>query len=318
MEEQTTNEVSFSLLCPVYNQADRLGESYERLKTVAEGLGERYEIIFVNDGSTDASLETIRQLAKRDGSIKYVDLSRRFGRPSAVMAGCDHAVGRAVIALDGGAVACLPQLVEKWQGGAEVVYTASRHPDGGLWRKICRAGATQADPAEAAGACLLDRKVVSAIRRLPERLRYRPGLSRWIGFKQAAVPCQADADEPRPDLGPTEGVGRASQLPVRIADWLGAAMLLAAVGYLVVAGVLDLLDLSTVLLSVVLLLTIGGVQLLCLAAIGKYVARVYEQTRIHPPYVVRYAHGFEGDQDVTTPQAPNRQPEEASRFNVLT
>ena len=183
MEEQTTSEVSFSLLCPVYNQADRLGDSYERLKTVAEGLGERYEIIFVNDGSTDASLETIRQLAKRDGSIKYVDLSRRFGRPSAVMAGCDHAVGRAVIALDSGAVDCLPQLVEKWQGGAEVVYTAGRDPEGGLWRRIRRAGATQADPAEAAGACLLDRKVVLAIRRLPERLRYRPGLSQWIGFK---------------------------------------------------------------------------------------------------------------------------------------
>jgi dolichol-phosphate mannosyltransferase len=231
MDENTIEDLAFSFVCIVQNDADRLKPCYDRLKETAEGLGQKYEIIFVNDGSADGSLEGIRALAKLDGSVKYVDFSRAFGRSAAMAAAHDYADGQAVITLSSTAamVECIPQLVAKWQAGAEMVYTVSDPAAG-------------PEAADVAAACLLDRKVVSAIRGAREAGPKADGLLAWIGFKTAAVPCKdGSVSEPPRRVAARRGIVaamRAAPSPLRLAAWTGALMLLAGAGCLAVGGAL--------------------------------------------------------------------------------
>lgn len=334
MDAHTIDEITFSFVCTIYNQADRLEQTCEQIKVVAETLGEKYEIILINDGSTDSSLEVIRKLAKQDGSVKYVDFSRTFGRSAAVKAGMDYACGKAVISVDAEyptAVDHVVPLVEKWQAGAEIVFTTGadsgktslcqrlRHKVRQSLPHVC--GADSA--ADWAIALLLDRKAVSALRRIPEQSQCIPTLVRWIGFRQASVQVRdGTAGTGSRACHATHGLEGAARDPllsaVRAVGWIGAAMFLADLGYSVIGGTLALFGLTAFSWLFALVLGVFGIQLLCLGMIGERVGRACLQAKTQPSYFVRYAHGFEDEQDLLAVEPPARQPEQASRFNVLT
>lgn len=336
MKDQAS-DIMFSFVAPVYNEAKGLEQFYQRLKTVAEGLGENYEIILVNDGSTDSSLEIIRSLAERDSAVRYVDFSRNFGHQAAVTAGYDYACGRAVISLNSDCQhppEIIPQLVEKWHCGAEVVYTIRTDPDAVsgarrwlgrcLYRAIARVSGM--DLIDQADFRLLDRKAVLALRGLREQARFVRGLVRWIGFKQASHPYKAQGRQAgasgyswRQLSGMAmAGLLNFSLVPLRAVGAMGALMLLAGVLYLAIAGVLALLGLAPFSGLAMLLLTVGGLQLTCLAAVGEYVGRIYEQSKGRPLYIVRHARGFELDEEMDAIEPPSRQSEDDSHFSVMT
>jgi len=337
MDEPTHDEVMFSFVCPVFNEQEGLEHFYQRLKAVAEQIGERYEILFVNDGSTDRSAEILRTLAERDGAVKVVDFSRNFGHQAAVTAGYDYAAGRAVVTLDSDCQhppEMIPKLIEKWQGGAEVVYTVRQGTKGigGLrrwvgrcvYRIIFRAGGI--DVVDQADFRLLDRKAVDAVRGLREHARFVRGLVRWIGFRQAAVSYTAEsrhAGTSGYSLRQLARMGFAGLLnfslaPIRLVGLAGAALLGGGLLYVLIAGVLALSGRAAFSGVVALLLTLTGVQLLALAAVGEYVGRIYEEAKGRPLYLVRHLQGFESKEDLASPEAPTPSREGSPRFSVMT
>ncbi len=333
----TTTDILYSFVAPVYNEAEGLEHFYDRLKAVAEGLGEPYEILFVNDGSTDDSLEVLRHLAARDGRVKYIDFSRNFGHQLAVTAGYDFATGRAVISLDSDCQhppEVIPQLIERWQGGAEVVCTVRSDTDGisrfrrGLGRWVYRAihRLSGLDVADQADFRLLDRKVVLALRGLREQARFVRGLVRWVGFRQATVPYQAEkrhAGQSHYSLRQLAAMGLAgamnfSLMPLRTVGGVGLALWAAGGLYALIAGLGAWLWGWGFSGLALLGLALTGLQLVCLAAVGEYVGRIYEEAKGRPLYVVRHAHGFEADETLE-PEAPAQPPSASySRFSVMT
>jgi polyisoprenyl-phosphate glycosyltransferase len=311
MDENAVEDVAFSFVCIVQNNADRLRPCYDRIKETADGLGQKYEIIFINDGSTDASMETIRTLANMDGSVKYADFSRSFGRPAAMAAGFDCAGGHAVITLsgDGTAVACVPQLIERWQGGAEVAYTTSDPAAG-------------AEAADRAAVCLLDRKVVAAVRYVRGASRGQRGLLEWIGFKTAAVQFKdGSIGEPPRQASVWQsiaGVLHAANSPLRIMARAGAVMLLAGATCLAAGVVPAWRGAGGIWWMSAVILIVGGAQLWGAAAVAQWVIEALRPVEDHFAYVVRFAHGFQVEQGPEAPEAPAPKLEKAARFNVMT
>lgn len=335
--DEHSSEIMYSFVCPVYNEAQGLEHFYERLKAVIDQLGESYEILFINDGSTDQSLPVIRELARRDGAVKYIDFSRNFGHQAAVTAGYDFACGRAVICLDSDCQhppELITQLVENWQSGAEVVYTVRRDTRdiSGLrrWAGRCVyrliSKASGMDLIDQADFRLVDRRVVLALRQMREQARFVRGLVRWAGFRQMGVPYTAEkrhAGASGYSLRQLARMGMAgllnfSLLPIRAVGWLAAAMLLAAVALLAIGGPMCLLSALRFPWLLFAALLLSGLNLLALAAVGEYVGRIYEEAKSRPLYIVRHAQGFEADEAARTPSAAVPSQENPSRFSVMT
>lgn len=338
MIHESTDELTYSFVCPVCNEADRLRRFHERLRAVADELGESYEIIFINDGSTDATMEKLRDLARLDAYVRFVDFSRGFGRQAAVTAGYDFARGRAVVTMDVDGhhpAELIPRLIEQWRAGNEVVIAVPQDADGGPRRggwcarqvHALLSRASGLDWSDEAGYCLVDRKVVLALRTLREQGRHVGGLTRWVGFRRATVPFtpeMTEAGDSRPSLkelvGPMlSALLSFSLLPLRLVGAAGALLLLAALLYLIIAGVLALFGIGAVSWLTLLVLAVGGVQLLGLASVAEYVGRIHEQAKGRPLYIVRHAHGFIEPAEAKMPAAPPlRQPLDRPRLNVMT
>ncbi len=340
MNEQATTEITYSFVCPVFNEEPGLEHFYERLKEVAESLGEPYEIVFVNDGSTDDSLAILRKLADQDGSVRYVDFSRNFGHQIAVTAGYDYACGKAVITLDSDCQhppEMIPKLIERWQAGAEVVYTVRDDTEGisgfrrwvgrCVYRVISRASGM--DLVDQADFRLLDQKAVRAIRGLREQARFVRGLVRWIGFRQASVPYTAEkrfAGASGYSVGQLARMGFAgllnfSLLPIRTVGYVGVAVFSLGILYLLSYSVLSFfmaVSFSGLAMLAMLAMLLGGLQLIGMAAVGEYVGRIYEESKGRPLYIVRHAQGFEGTEEPEAMEPPRKQHEEVTRFNVMT
>ena len=316
--------VTFSFVVPVREEADRLESFCSMLRQTADALGDPYEIIFVNDGSTDDTVGVLRRLHEEDDRIRYVDLSRAFGHEQAITAGYDFARGAAVITLDadgrhpGEAV---EEMVRRWRQGYEVVSGVARE-DPQTPRRRCP-GVRLADRllAGTAGAGmsgqddfrLLDRKVVGALRATRESARFLAGLVRWVGFRQNTVEYDRPALEGEKPARPRAatacaGVLGFSVLPVRLVGLLGGAMAGAALLYALVALILwPILGASLVANLVLLAIGLTGLILAALGLVGEYVGRTYEEAKHRPIYVLREAVGFESDKQTPaeTP-APGR------------
>jgi len=209
-EQRDVTAVTFSLVAPVYNEAEALPTFHAQLQAAAERLGQPYEIIFVNDGSADETGQIIRCLHEEDDRVKYVELSRNFGHQEALTAGYDYASGAAVITLDADCQHppdLIEELAAKWRQGYEVVYTVKKNdPNVGLFRRLAVrmtygliTALSGMDVADQADFRLLDRKVVDAIRQTREKSRFLRGLIKWAGFRQVAVeyePAPREAGKP--------------------------------------------------------------------------------------------------------------------------
>jgi glycosyltransferase involved in cell wall biosynthesis len=312
------NMVEFSLVIPVKDEEAAIGPCLARVIPVLEGMDDpaanSFEILFVDDGSSDSTLEMIRKAHAADPRIRGISLSRNFGKEAALTAGLDAARGLAVVPLDvdlQDPPEALPKMFSQWRAGYEVVYGVrdNRETDS-LPKRITADFYYRAHnwlsndkiPEHAGDFRLLDRKVVDVIRRMPERNRFMKGLFAWAGFKQAAVSYHREERR----VGKTkfnywklwtlaiDGITSASTVPLRVWSYLGGFVALGALGYalfivirtlttgIVVPGYASLM---------VAILFLGGLQLLSLGVLGEYVGRILTETKARPLYVVRETIG---------------------------
>jgi dolichol-phosphate mannosyltransferase len=299
----------FSVVAPVYNEEETLPHFYRRVVDVMEGLGEPFELVLVNDGSRDGSYRVMRELHARDPRVRAVDFSRNFGHQVAISAGLDHARGAAVIILDSDLQdppEVIPELVARWRNGAEVVYAQRRRRPGETRFKLLTAAAfyrliariTAMDiPRDTGDFRLLDRRVVDTLVTMREHHRFMRGLSVWVGFRQEAVLY----DRQERFAGVTkyplarmvrfalDAITGFSYVPLQLASTLG--FLLAGLSLLgiLLAAVLRLAGVAIQgqATTLVVVLLLGGIQLIFLGIIGEYLGRIYDEVRARPLYIVR-------------------------------
>ena len=298
-----------SLVVPVLNEERNIPTLYQAVQAELARIGAEWELIFVDDGSTDGSVAAVLELHGRDARVKLLSLSRNFGHQNALTAGMDHATGDAVIMMDADLQhppSLIGELVGRWQEGYEVVYTLRELTDdagpfkrlsASIFYRIFRALSGVDLPANAADFRLLDRKVVEAFRQIRERTRFLRGLTSWVGFRSAAVPYRASSRRAgqskygfRRMLGfGIDGLVSFSATPLYLSIYLGLMLALAGGVYLIyvlysrfVTG--DVVPGWTSLIILVML--IGGVQLSLMGIIGIYIGRVYEEAKGRPLYLV--------------------------------
>ena len=302
---------TISVIVPAYNEEDALPRFYERLGKVLDTLPQRFEVLFVDDGSTDGTAAAVDRLRAADDRIALVRLSRNFGKEIAITAGLDHAVGDAAIFIDADLQdppEVIPQLIEKWQDGYDVVYAQrlSRRGDswmkrataGAFYRLMHRVGERVQIPRDTGDFRLMNRLSLDALKRLREQHRFMKGLFAWVGFRQAAVHYHR---EPRVASASKwtywrlwnlsiEGITSFTTAPLRAATYFGLLVAMSAFLYAIVIVYKTLAFGETVagypsLMTVVLFL--GGVQLVALGIIGEYLGRIFNETKARPLYLIQ-------------------------------
>ena len=305
----------YSIVVPVFEEEDVLPRFYERLKPVLDGLDGPAEVIFVIDGGRDRSFEIVKELRARDERVKGIKLSRNFGHQYALSAGIDHARGDAVIMMDADLQhppELIPRLVEQWRAGAQVVNTSRESTEGiGPFKRLTAAffygllnrfGNIRLSP-NSADFRLIDRRVADRLRDVREQARFLRGLFVWVGFRQVTVPYRAEARAAGRSKYSTkrmarlalDGITSFSVAPLRLATVFGFIVSLLGFAYAVYALVVKIAGNAvtgwTSLIIVVLLL--GGVQLITLGVIGEYIAKIYLETKKRPLYIVDETLGLE-------------------------
>jgi len=312
-----------SVVIPCYNEITVLPLLEDRLRSALDGLGMRWEVVFVDDGSKDGSYERLAALHARDARFKVVRLSRNFGHQAAIAAGLSFAGGEAVAILDAD-LQDPPELIatclKHWREGDQVVYCQrEQRKEGPLLRllsasfyRLLRASSEVAMPLDAGDFCLMDRRVVDVINAMPEHRVFVRGLRAWAGFRQRALPYARPAraaGETKYGLGrllslAANGLFSFTLIPLRVATFLGLMLsaLSGAWGVFVLAWRIfgfRFFGLTASQLPgwsgfVLLLILFGSVQLVLLGVLGEYVGRIYEETKGRPRWVIEAAHGFEG------------------------
>jgi len=305
-----------SVVIPCKNEADNLESLFERLQLTLDPLGIPYEVICVNDGSQDDTLEKLIAFHRRDPRIKVVNLSRCFGKEIALTAGLDYASGRAVVPIDADLQdppELIPQMLQLWRQGYQVVYAVRRSRQGESWLKRLTANGfywvieqlSQVPiPRNTGDFRLLDRQVVEAIKQLRERTRFMKGIFAWVGYRQVAI----FYDRAPRFRGKSqwnywrlwnlaiEGITSFSSWPLRVWSYLGLGISLAALLYglfLVVRTLLFGSDVPGYASLAVMILFLGGIQLISLGVIGEYLGRVFEEVKGRPLYLVNGTFGLE-------------------------
>jgi dolichol-phosphate mannosyltransferase len=309
--QQQGRPVELSIILPVYNEAGNIPNLYDRIcKTLdAEVFSGGVEIIFVNDGSLDDSARLIAALHEKDPRVKLLTFSRNFGHQAAVSAGLDYSLGEAVVLMDADLQdppELLADMLRRWHSGVDVVYAVRRKRKESLVKRaayfsfyrLLRLVSDIKIPLDSGDFCLMDRKVVNQLKALPEKNRFLRGLRSWVGFTQEALEYERAARHAG-DAKYTfkklirlalDGILSFSSFPLRLATYSGLFTCLAGVGYLGYAlGMYFFIGSAprgwTSLIALMLL--IGGTQLILLGAIGEYIARIYDETKQRPSYIVR-------------------------------
>jgi polyisoprenyl-phosphate glycosyltransferase len=311
-----TTALTLSVVVPAYNEAEVLPTFHARLANVMGALGESWEVVFVNDGSNDATLAMMEDLQSADPHVVVVNLSRNFGKEIAITAGLDHAVGDAVIVIDADLQdppEIIPHLVLGWRQGFDTVYAQRRRRHGETWVKKATANAFYRVmqrigrvhlPPDTGDFRLISRRVVEALGQLREQHRFMKGLFAWVGYPSKAV----FYDRAPRQAGQTkwnywrlwnfalEGITSFTVMPLKIATYLGLIIGLLAAVYLCIILVKTILFGNPVagypsLMAVVLFL--GSAQLVTLDVIGEYLGRVFKETKCRPLYLVERHLGRE-------------------------
>ncbi len=299
-----------SLVFPVYNEEQVLPALFERLERLSRFLsGYELEIVFVNDGSYDQSLQLMQHFQAHDLRCKILDFSRNFGHQMAITAGMDFATGDAIMVLDADLQdppEILPQFLDKWEEGYQVVYAVRKTRQEHLFKRLAyrifyRIFTKISDipiPLDSGDFCLMDRTVVNAINAMQERNRFVRGLRSWVGFKQIGLEYDRDKRHsgevkytfPKLMKLALNGIFSFSYFPLQIASYSG--FLVSIISFL---GILVYLYKKVVLggepqgfpTLVMLMLFLGGIQLLSLGVIGEYIGRIYDEVKHRPTYVIR-------------------------------
>ncbi|HLI69880.1 MAG TPA: glycosyltransferase family 2 protein [Ktedonobacteraceae bacterium] len=299
----------YSIVAPVFNEEETLPHFYQRVVSVMEGVGEPFELVLVNDGSRDGSYAVMKQLHQQDRRVRVIDFSRNFGHQIAISAGLDHARGDAVIIIDSDLQdppEVIPQLIATWKKGAEVVYAQRSKRAGETRFKLLTAAAfyrlieritSIKIPRDTGDFRLVDRQVVKALISMREQHRFMRGLSAWVGFRQEAVQYERHerfAGTTKYPLGKMlrfslDAITSFSHVPLQLATSFG--FMLAGISLLgiIVAIILRIFTGAIVgqASTLILVLFLGGIQLIFLGIIGEYLGRIYDEVRSRPLYIVR-------------------------------
>lgn len=314
------SHVLLSIIIPIYNNADCVEELSSRLWTVlsAEGI-EEYEIIFVDDGSQDKSRELLRRLCAKEFRMKLIALTRNFGHQLAITAGFDYASGAAVLVMDGDLQdppEVIPQFLAKWREGYDVVYGVRQSRLGesrfkrwtaSLFYRTLRHLTTTAVALDSGDFRLLSRRATDTFNALRERHRFVRGMVSWLGYPQAPIYYHRAprwAGESQYSLRKLirlglDGIFSFSDLPLRIATWLGLAGAGICLAYLAFALVLKAfwsVPVQGWVTLIAVIIFIGSVQLILLGVMGEYIGRIYEELKGRPLYVIEERAGF-GDEE---------------------
>lgn len=308
------NKNLISVIIPLYNSEGSINELYRRLTNVLENYGMDYEIIWVNDCSTDESAEIVEKICVEDSHIKLINLSRNFGHQSAIFAGLSHVEGNIVSILDDDLQdppELLPQFLNKMKEGYEVVYGIRKKRKVFFFKKIIFSlfyrlldKLSKIDiPLDAGDYCIIDRKVVDALLQMPETNIYLRGLRSWVGFKQIGIEYERDIryagkstytiiDYFRLAL---DGILSFSYAPLRIVTITGIAiaMLSFIIGLkTIIPRILANQSVPGFTLLFVAITFIGGIQLLAIGVIGEYIARIYDESKRRQRFIIRSKVGF--------------------------
>src|SRR6185295_3717760 len=306
-----------SIVAPAYNEERNLAEFLAALIPVLESIGETFEIVFVNDGSRDATLGVLAAAASQDRRIKVVGLARNFGKDVALSAGLAHATGAAVIPIDCDLqhpVELIPEFVAKWREGHDMVIGVRSKRDEESWArrsasrlyyKIMGWMTSIEIPPNAGDFRLLDRKIVDVINKMPERHRFMKGIFAWPGFKIAAVEFQAHAraNQTRSSWSflklwrfALDGLFSFSTAPLKIWTYVGALSALGAFVYLAITLIQKAaygIDVPGYASLLSLLLFFNGLHMISNGIQGEYIARIFEEVKGRPLYVVGQTFGFD-------------------------
>jgi glycosyltransferase involved in cell wall biosynthesis len=299
-----------SIVAPVYNEANGIQVFMDEVVKVMRSQELAWELLLVNDGSADQTLDLVKKAKQKTPEIEWVELSRNFGHQAAVTAAITHARGKAVVVMDADMQdppSLIPELIASWKSGNQVVFarrtdraeTGLRRLGFEAFHKLFRYTIDFPIPKDVGVFSLLDRSAVDEINRLPERNRFLPGLYSWVGFQQGFVEYARDdraEGEPKQTLKnllkyALDGVLSFSYKPIRL---LGAIGLLTALGafaiavYFTVKRLLGIETADTGFTTLVILISgLGGLVLVAIALVGEYVARIYDEVKNRPAYIVR-------------------------------
>lgn len=302
--------VDLSVIIPVFNEGENVHYLFNRLKSVVADMGVSHEFLFINDGSRDNSLFLIRQLAKENSSVKYIDFSRNFGHQLAVTAGMDRAAGNAIVIIDADLQdppELIADLYKKYKAGFEVVYAKRKSRTGEnfmkkftakmFYRVLAKITSVNI-PVDTGDFRLVDRKIVEVLKQMPEQQKYLRGQIPWIGFNQTFIEYNRD-ERKAGKSGYTyrkmfrfalDGITSFSTVPLKFATASG--FIVSFISFLMIIYALYSRFISknyvpgwtSIMLAV---LFIGGVQLICIGIIGEYISRMSANVRNRPLYVVR-------------------------------
>jgi dolichol-phosphate mannosyltransferase len=300
--------VEISVVVPIFNEQENIAELHRRLTAALALLGAPYEIVFVDDGSRDATPRLIDELRQSDPHLALAQLSRNFGHQSAVCAGLDYARGRAVIVMDGDLQdppEVIPQFVARWREGYDVVYAVRKHRKEGpikragyfAFYRLLNAISELDIPLDSGDFCLMDRRVVEALQALPERKRFVRGLRTFVGFRQTGLAYERAAREAGGAkytfaalVGlAVDGLVSFSSYPLRLVTQLGlasAALALALAVWVFVDAYVQHTAPRGWASTIVVVLFMGSVQLISLGIIGEYIRLIFLESKGRPSYIV--------------------------------
>jgi len=300
----------YSIVVPVFNEENVLNEFYKRLTITMNKLEESYEIIFVNDGSTDTSLKIMMKFHSYDKRVKIIDFSRNFGHQIAITAGIDYASGEAIVTIDADLQdppKVIPELIKKWKESYDVVYGVRKKREGesffkkvtaSIFYKLLNRITDINIPLDSGDFRLIDRKVANNLKKIREKNRYIRGLTSWIGFKQIGVLY----DREKRFAGYTkyplrkmiklglDAIFSFTNLPLKIATYFG--FLVVGLGfsyqiYILILKIFINVTIQSCASLIVAVLFLGGVQLICIGIIGEYIGRIGEEIKKRPLYVIK-------------------------------
>lgn len=304
---ENTQDYLLSIVIPMFNEEQGASECVRRVaRVIEESLGCRYELIFVNDGSTDRTLEILRQEKEQNPHVKIIDLSRNFGHQTAITAGIDHANGDALIVIDGDLQdppEVFPRLIEKWKAGADIVHArrTARHGESAFTRfraamfyRIMSQISSIDIPIDVGDFRLMSKRVIDQLKAMKETRRYVRGLATWVGFNQETIDYEREArfaGTPSYTLKTLMGLAMSgilgfSIIPMRLGIYLGFLVITTSFAFGAYGVVLPALAPSWTPLMVALLF-VGGLQLICTGLIGEYLYLVLDGVRQRPVYIVK-------------------------------
>ncbi len=312
-------KIRYSIVAPCYNEEGNLLELHRRITEVMDKTGEPWELVLINDGSIDRTSELMQALHQSDPRVHYLDFARNFGHQIAVTAGVDYAQGEAVIIIDADLQdppELILKMIDKWKEGYQVVYAVRAERKGESWFKLFTAKLfyriiyriTDVDiPLDTGDFRLMDRKVVDALKQMQERHRFIRGMTSWVGFKQTGVTYTREERFSGQTKYPfrrmlkfaLDAVTSFSFFPLQMAMYLGFTIAgLSGLGAFVVIiarlfGDPNNQPFFGQATTLVMVLFLGGVQLISLGIIGEYLGRIYDEVKGRPMYIVNEAVGFE-------------------------